>query len=198
MLQKMQTLNPTTSTRKFFTKKHEVIDLPPLTEIQIDSYKWFLKEGMMELFNEISPLKDFTEKKFDLNFTDFMIDEPKMDEVLSKSKNATFEAAVRAKVQLINKETGEIKEQEIYLGEFPLMTDRGTFIINGVERVVVSQLIRSPGVVFTVQENKGERLFGSKVIFSYSFFACGYAGQALLLPFFCLLSFYIPTGLPWP
>ena len=160
----MQTLNTPTSKRKFFTKKHEVIDLPPLTEIQIDSYKWFLKEGMMELFNEISPLKDFTEKKFDLNFTDFMIDEPKMDERLSKSKNATFEAAVRAKVQLINKETGEIKEQEIYLGEFPLMTDRGTFIINGVERVVVSQLIRSPGVVFTVQENKGERLFGSKVI----------------------------------
>lgn len=151
-------------TRKFFTKKHEIIDLPPLTEIQIDSYEWFLREGMMELFNEISPIKDFTEKKFDLNFTDFMIDEPKMDERMSKSKNATFEAAVRAKVQLINKETGEIKEQEIYLGEFPLMTDRGTFIVNGVERVVVSQLIRSPGVVFTAQDNKGERLFGSKVI----------------------------------
>ncbi|NQV13254.1 MAG: DNA-directed RNA polymerase subunit beta [Parcubacteria group bacterium] len=150
--------------RKFFSQRHEIIDLPPLTEIQIDSYEWFLREGIMELFAEISPVRDFSEKKLELNFTDFIIDEPKMDEEMSKSKNATYEAAVKAKVQLVNKETGELKEQEIYLGEFPLMTDRGTFIVNGVERVVVSQLIRSPGVIFTSNVNKGEQLFGAKVI----------------------------------
>ena len=110
--------------RKFFSQRHEIIDLPPLTEVQIDSYEWFLREGIMELFAEISPVRDFSEKKLELNFVDFIIDEPKMDEETSKSKNATFEAAVKAKVQLINKETGELKEQEIYLGEFPLMTDR--------------------------------------------------------------------------
>ncbi|MFH2104945.1 MAG: DNA-directed RNA polymerase subunit beta [Parcubacteria group bacterium] len=150
--------------RKFFSQRHEIIDLPPLTEIQIDSYEWFLREGIMELFAEISPVRDFSEKKLELNFVDFIIDEPKMDEEMSKSKNATYEAAVKAKVQLVNKETGELKEQEIYLGEFPLMTDRGTFIVNGVERVVVSQLIRSPGVIFTSNINKGEQLSGAKVI----------------------------------
>ncbi|MBU1178521.1 DNA-directed RNA polymerase subunit beta [Patescibacteria group bacterium] len=152
------------SPRKFFSQRHEIIDLPPLTEIQIDSYEWFLREGILELFAEISPIRDFSEKKLELNFVDFIIDEPKMDEEMSKSKNATFEAAVKAKVQLVNKETGELKEQEIYLGEFPLMTDRGTFIVNGVERVVVSQLIRSPGVIFTVNVVKDEQLFGAKVI----------------------------------
>jgi len=163
MLQKMNTT--TRPQRKFFARKHEVIDLPPLTEIQIDSYNWFLKEGILELFAEISPIRDFTEKKFELNFVDFIIDEPKMDEATSKSKNATFESAVKAKVQLVNKETGEAKEQEIYLGEFPLMTDRGTFVVNGVERVVVSQLIRSPGVIFTSDVMKdGDLSFGAKVI----------------------------------
>lgn len=150
--------------RKFFSRRHEIIDLPPLTEVQIDSYEWFLREGIMELFAEISPVRDFSEKKLELNFVDFIIDEPKMDEEMSKSKNATYEAAVKAKVQLVNKETGELKEQEIYLGEFPLMTDRGTFIVNGVERVVVSQLIRSPGVIFTANMVKDEQNFGAKVI----------------------------------
>jgi len=155
---------PQKQKRKFFTKLHDVIELPDLIRVQTDSYDWFFKEGLKELFDEISPIKDFTEKNLELSFVDYIIDEPKVDEVAAKSRNATYEASVRCKVQLVNKQTGEIKEQEVYLGEFPLMTDRGTFIINGVERVVVSQLIRSPGVFFTAELTKGEKLFGAKII----------------------------------
>ncbi|MBU1166788.1 DNA-directed RNA polymerase subunit beta [Patescibacteria group bacterium] len=150
--------------RKFFTKTHEVIKFPNLIEIQTRSYDWFLKEGLQELFEEISPIIDFTGKDLELNFGEYYLDEPKLDEKTSRSRNATFEAAVRVMVELQNKQTGEIKEQEVYLGEFPLMTPRGTFIVNGVERVVVSQLIRSPGVFFTEDTNKGIKLFGAKVI----------------------------------
>ncbi len=150
--------------RKFFTEKHEVIELPDLIELQTSSYNWFLSEGLRELFEEISPIMDFTGKDLELNFGDFYLDEPKLDEHTARSRNATFEAAVRVMVELQNKQTGEIKEQEVYLGEFPLMTDRGTFIVNGVERVVVSQLIRSPGVFFSEENVKGKKLFGAKVI----------------------------------
>lgn len=150
--------------RKFFTEKHEVIDLPNLIEVQTSSYNWFLSDGLRELFDEISPIMDFTGKDLELNFGDFYLDEPKLDEHTARSRNATYEAAVRVMVELQNKQTGEIKEQEVYLGEFPLMTDRGTFIVNGVERVVVSQLIRSPGVFYTEEFVKGKKLFGAKVI----------------------------------
>lgn len=149
---------------KLFTQKHEVIDLPNLIEIQSASYDWFLKEGLKELFEEISPIEDFTGKDLELSFGEYYLDDPKLDEVTAKSRNANFEAAVRVLVSLQNKQTGEIKEQEVYLGEFPLMTPRGTFIVNGVERVVVSQLIRSPGVFYTETVNRGVRLFGAKVI----------------------------------
>ncbi|MBU1118484.1 DNA-directed RNA polymerase subunit beta [Patescibacteria group bacterium] len=150
--------------RKYFTDKHEVIDLPDLIEVQKSSYEWFMEEGLRELFDEISPITDFTGKDLELVVGDYYLDEPKNSEMVAKSRNATYEAAVRVMVELKNKQTGEIKEQEVYLGEFPLMTDRGTFIVNGVERVVVSQLIRSPGVFFTETEVKGEKLFGAKVI----------------------------------
>ncbi len=151
--------------RKYLNQSNQkIFDLPNLIEVQLNSYDWFLKEGLKELFSEISPILDFTEKALELNFLDYSFDDPKYDEVEAKSRNATFEAALRVKVQLTNKQTGEIKEQEVYLGEFPLMTERGTFIINGVERVVVSQIIRSPGVFFTSNISKGEKHFGAKVI----------------------------------
>ena len=119
---------------------------------------------MRELLDEVNPIKDFTGKDLELSFGEYYLDEPKYDEKTSKSKNISFEAPLRSKVKLLNKQTGEVKEQEVYLGDIPVMTERGTFIINGVERVVVSQLIRSPGVFFTMEYHKGQRLFGAKII----------------------------------
>ncbi len=151
------------SKRKFF-KQISMVSLPNLIESQLDSYDWFLEKGLRELLDEVSPIDDFTEKDLALSFTDYYLDEPKYDEVTAKNKNISYEAPLRCKIQLTIKSTGEIKEQEIYLGDFPLMTDRGTFIINGVERVVVSQIIRSPGVFFTMLYVKGKKLFGAKII----------------------------------
>ncbi len=150
--------------RKFFTNLHEATPLPNLIEIQQRSYDWFFREGLKELFQEISPVKDFIGRDLELSFLDYYLDEPKFDEVTAKAKNVTFEAALRVQVRLVNKKTGEIKEQEIYLGDFPLMTDRGTFIVNGIERVVVSQLIRSAGVFFTAEDLRGRRHYGAKII----------------------------------
>ena len=150
--------------RYYFTQRHEVVDLPNLIEVQTNSYNWFLKEGLKELFDEINPIKDFIGRDLELYFTDYTLDEPKFDEVVAKERNATYEAALRAMVKLVNKRTGEAKEQEIYLADFPLMTDRGTFIINGIERVVVSQLIRSAGVFFTSEYVLGKRYYGAKII----------------------------------
>jgi DNA-directed RNA polymerase subunit beta len=149
--------------RKFF-KRLSMVSLPNLIEAQVNSYDWFLKEGLRELLDEINPIKDFTGKDLELSYGDYYLDEPKYDEKTAKSKNISFEAPLRSQVKLLNKQTGEIKEQEVYLGDLPIMTDRGTFIINGVERVVVSQLIRSPGVFFTMEYQKGQRLFGAKII----------------------------------
>lgn len=150
--------------RAVFTKHHEAIPLPNLIEIQQRSYDWFFREGLKELLEEISPVKDFIGRDLELYFLDYYLDEPKFDEVAAKSKNVTYEAALRVQIRLVNKKTGEIKEQEIYLGDFPLMTDRGTFIINGIERVVVSQLIRSAGVFFTGEMLRGRRYYGAKII----------------------------------
>ncbi len=152
------------SPRRYFSKKQEVIKQPNLIEIQIHSYDWFIKEGLRELFDEISPICDYSSKELELYFKKYYLDEPKYDEFTAKVRNTTFEAPLRCQVELRNKKTKEIKEQEIYLGDFPLMTPRGTFVINGVERVVVSQLIRSPGVFFTAENNQGRKLFGAKVI----------------------------------
>ncbi|NTV40842.1 MAG: DNA-directed RNA polymerase subunit beta [Candidatus Moranbacteria bacterium] len=141
-----------------------IVSLPNLIEGQIDAYGWFLKKGLRELFDEINPINDFTGKDLELSLTDYYLDEPKTSELVAKSKNISFEAPLRAKARLVIKKTGEIKEQEIYLGDFPVMTERGTFVINGVERVVVSQLIRSSGVFFTMEYQKGKKLFGAKLI----------------------------------
>lgn len=150
--------------RKFFTKLREVIPLPDLIELQKKSYEWFFKKGLSELFEEVSPIRDIMGRDLELYFTDYYLDEPKFDEITSKAKNVNFESPLRVKVRLTNKKTGELKEQEIYLGDMPLMTDRGTFIINGIERAVVSQLVRSAGVFFTSEMHHGKRFYGAKII----------------------------------
>ncbi len=156
-------LESSLSKRKFFSS-FSMVSLPNLIETQLNSYDWFLEKGLRDLLTEINPITDFTGKDLELSFSDYYLDEPKYDEVTAKNKNISYEAPLRCRVKLIIKKTGEIKEQEIYLGDFPIMTDRGTFVINGVERVVVSQLIRSPGVFFTMEYQKGKRLFGAKII----------------------------------
>ncbi len=152
------------TTRRYFTPLREAIPLPDLIEIQKKSYHWFFQEGLKELFDEISPIRDFIGRDLELYFLEYYLDEPKFDEVTAKNKNLTFEAPLRVNVRLANKRTNEVKEQEIYLGDFPLMTDRGTFIVNGVERVVVSQLIRSAGVFFSSEMHRGRRYYGAKII----------------------------------
>ena len=151
------------SRRKSFQKRITV-SLPNLIEAQTNSYNWLLDKGIAELFNEVNPITDFTGKDLELSITDYYLDRAKFDERTTKAKNLSYEAPLRAKAKLVIKKTGEVQEQEIYLGDFPIMTDRGSFIINGVERVVVSQLIRSPGVFFTMNYQKGKKLFGAKVI----------------------------------
>lgn len=150
--------------RKFFTKEHEVMQVPDLVEIQKNSYNWFMREGLRELFDEISPIKDFGGRNLELSFKDYYLDEPKFDEKTSKAKNITFEASLRIKASLANKKDNTEKEQEIYLGDFPVMTDRGTFIINGIERAVISQIIRSAGVFFTSNYTRGKKFYGAKII----------------------------------
>ena len=152
------------SNRKFFTPVKEVMPLPDLIEIQKRSYDWFFEEGLKELFEEVSPIRDYIGRDLELHFLDYYLDDPKFDEKTAKDRNATFEAPLRVKARLTNKKTDESQEQEIYLGDFPIMTDRGTFIINGIERVVVSQLLRAPGVFFTSEIHKGRRYYGAKII----------------------------------
>lgn len=150
--------------RVYFTNNKPAMELPPLTDLQTNSYKWFFDFGLRELFDEISPIRDFTGRDLELYFKEYYIDEPKFDEQTSRAKNITYEAPLRVKVDLVNKRTKESREQEVYLGDLPLMTDNGTFIVNGIERVVVSQLIRSAGVFFTSEVLRGRRYYGAKII----------------------------------
>lgn len=138
--------------------------LPNLVEVQTKSYDWFFKEGLRELFDEISPIDDFTNELYSLSFGDYFLEKPKIDEKTAREKNLTYKAPLRVKVSLLNKKTNEIKEGEVFLGDLPIMTPVGTFIINGVERVVVSQIVRSYGVLFTAEEVNGKKLFGAKII----------------------------------
>ena len=151
--------------RMSFSKIKEIADVPNLIEIQVDSYKWFLKDGLKEVFDDISPIEDYTGNLI-LEFVDYSLDEnPKYDIEECKERDATYCAPLKVKVRLINKETGEIKEQEVFMGDFPLMTERGTFVINGAERVIVSQLVRSPGVYYAEERDKtGKKLISSTVI----------------------------------
>ena len=150
--------------RKTFSKQEgQRGDLPHLLQVQINSNQWFFEVGLSELFEEISPISDYS-GNLELHFVDHYLDAPKHTEETARERNATYEAPLRSAVRLVNKKTGEAKEQEVYLGEFPVMTDRGTFIINGVERVIVSQLIRSPGVFFSANGSKGRNWYGAKII----------------------------------
>ena len=150
---------------KYFSKyPKDLHPLPNLVEVQLNSYQWFLEHGLKELFEEVSPIKDYSGKDLELSFEDYFLDEPKCNEAEAKKYGLSYEAPLRAKVKLNNKKTKEIKEQEIFLSDFPIITPRGTFIVNGVERVVVSQLIRSPGVFFTLGYTQGKKLHGAKII----------------------------------
>ncbi len=135
--------------RIFFTKDDDAVELPNLVDHQNRSFQWFVEEGLGELLSEISPIDDYTGTKLSLRFKDYRFEEPKMTEAEARENNVSYDAPLKAVVELTNKVTGEVKEQEIYLGDYPWMTTRGTFVINGAERVVVSQLIRSAGVFFT-------------------------------------------------
>jgi len=152
-------------TIKYFSKyPKDLYPLPPLIKLQLDSYQWFLNHGLRELFDEISPIKDYSGKDLELSFENYFLDEPKHNEAEAKKYGLSYEAAFRVKLKLNNKKIKEIKEQEIFLTDFPLITPRGTFVVNGVERVVVSQLIRSPGVFFTCEYIRGKKVYGAKVI----------------------------------
>lgn len=151
-------------TRRSFARISEVLELPNLIEIQTDSYQWFLDEGLREMFKDISPIEDFA-GNLSLEFIDYQLHNPKYTVEEARSHDANYSAPLHVKLRLINKETGEVKDQEVFFGDFPLMTEMGTFIINGAERVIVSQLVRSPGVYFHGKVDKnGKQGFGSTVI----------------------------------
>ncbi|MDR3599626.1 MAG: DNA-directed RNA polymerase subunit beta [Desulfosporosinus sp.] len=153
-----------TRERWSYSRIREVLDMPNLIEIQQNSYRWFLDEGLRDMFRDISPIQDFTGNLV-LEFIDYSLGEAKYQVEECKERDVTFAAPLRVKVRLINKETGEVKEQEVFMGDFPLMTDKGTFIINGAERVIVSQLVRSPGVYYAEQiDASGKKLYGATVI----------------------------------
>jgi DNA-directed RNA polymerase subunit beta len=159
--------NPVPVGKRFrysYAKIEEVLDMPNLIEIQKNSYNWFLKEGLQEIFRDISPIQDFTGNLV-LSFENFTLGEPKYDVEECKERDVTYAAPLRVSVRLYNKETQEIKEQEVFMGDFPLMTDNGTFIINGAERVIVSQLVRSPGVYYgETIDTTGKKLYNATVI----------------------------------
>ncbi|RDV80527.1 DNA-directed RNA polymerase subunit beta [Ammonifex thiophilus] len=150
--------------RVSYGKLQEILPLPDLLEIQRKSYRWFLEKGLREALADISPIRDFTGNLI-LEFLDYTLGPPKYSEQECKDRDMTYAAPLRVKVRLINKETGEIKEQEVFMGDLPLMTERGTFIINGAERVVVSQLVRSPGVYYGEQiDPTGKKLYTATII----------------------------------
>ena len=152
--------------RMSFSRIDEVLDMPNLIEVQKNSYQWFLDEGLKEVFKDVSGITDYTGNLV-LDFVDYYIDldKPNYSIAECKERDATYSAALRVKARLLNKESGEIKESEVFMGDFPLMTDSGTFVINGAERVIVSQLVRSPGVYFKMEHDKtGKELFSSTVI----------------------------------
>ena len=151
--------------KKYFSRWREPFTTPPnLAEMQLKSYDWLLKHGLKEILDEFSPVFDYTDEELALEFLDYSFDEPKFDENYARTNNLSYEASLRIRTRLLNKRTGEKKEQEVFLADLPLMTPRGTFLINGVERVIVSQLARSMGVYFNANIFRGRKLFGAKVI----------------------------------
>jgi DNA-directed RNA polymerase subunit beta len=154
------------SGRISYSRIPEVLPIPNLIELQLTSFKWFVEKGLRELFDEISPIRDFTQKVMELRFLDYEFGDPKFSEEECRSSDRTFVRPLHVNVELLIKETGEIQRQRVYMGDYPWMTDQGTFIINGAERVVVSQLVRSPGVYYSSVEDpaSGRTLYWAKVI----------------------------------
>jgi DNA-directed RNA polymerase subunit beta len=158
--------SPAASLRKRYARIPEVLPIPNLIELQLDSFTWFVEKGLRELFDEISPIKDFTSKVMELQFLDYEFGAPKYTEQECRTKDLTFSKPLYVNVELLIKETGEIQRQRVYMGDYPWMTNQGTFVINGAERVVVSQLVRSPGVYYSEVEDptSGRMLYSAKVI----------------------------------
>ncbi len=150
--------------RRYFTEEDTALPLPNLITHQIQSWQEFVETGLGEVFAEINPIEDYTGTKLELRFKDYHFEDPKISEQEARENNVSFDAPLKAVVELTNKVTGEVKEQEIYLGDYPWMTERGTFVINGAERVVVNQLIRSAGIFFTSENSGGRKNFGAKLI----------------------------------
>ncbi|KKP88731.1 MAG: DNA-directed RNA polymerase subunit beta [Berkelbacteria bacterium GW2011_GWA2_35_9] len=151
--------------RVYYDKKAVVkFELPNLTQSQIDSYNWLFEEGLKELFDEINPIEDFTGENYILEFLDYELDEAKVDEETVKAKNLTYKAPLKIRIKLTDKKTGKSKESDVFMGDFPLMTSCGTFIINGIERVIVNQIVRSYGVLFTADDFNYRKYFGAKII----------------------------------
>ena len=160
----MAKAKPNSAKRVFFTQDDTALSLPNLISHQKDSWRDFVETGLSEIFSELNPIDDYTGQKLSLRFNDYSFQDPKTTEQYAKENNLTFDAPLHATVELTNKVTGEVKEQEIYLGDYPWMTDRGTFIVNGTERVIVSQLIRSAGVFFTAGQATTRNFYGAKLI----------------------------------
>src|SRR5918992_6133328 len=158
--------NALVSERKRYARIPEVLPIPNLIELQLQSYRWFIDNGLRELLDEISPIQDFTGRVMELRFRDYEFEAPKYSELECRTRDLTFSKPLYVWVELLIKETGEIQRQRVYMGDFPFMTEEGTFIINGAERVVVSQLVRSPGVYYTAVDDPatGRALFNAKVI----------------------------------
>ena len=150
--------------RKYFTPEHKVLDLPDLVGHLKKSWQQFVQEELGEIFAELNPIEDYTGQKLALAFTDYHFGDPKISDREAMNDNVSFEAPLYANVELTNKVTGEVKSSELYLGDYPWMTDRGTFVVNGSERVVVSQLIRSAGVFFTAERIGDRNYYGAKLI----------------------------------
>ena len=153
------------TSRMYFGKIQDAIEMPNLIQVQKDSYDWFVKKGLKEVLNECSPITDYSGKLI-LEFVDYHFsEEPKYTIEEAKSRNTTYATRLQVKVRLINRETGEVKEQEIFMGDFPVMTDYGTFVINGAERVIVSQLVRSPGCYYDRTFDKlGKKLYTATIM----------------------------------
>ena len=152
-------------TKKYFSRfKQPLTTIPNLVESQINSFNWLIENGIGEVLKEFSPIRDYAGKKFELSFTNFKLTKPKYDEHYAKVNKLSYEGQIEVTVKLKNKTIGEEKEQEIFLADFPMMTNHGTFIINGIERVISPQLARSFGIFFTVNDVKGKNYFGAKVI----------------------------------
>ncbi|MBC7959864.1 MAG: DNA-directed RNA polymerase subunit beta, partial [Vallitaleaceae bacterium] len=162
---RMRPIENEKAVRMTYSRKKEVLEMPNLIEVQKNSYNWFLEEGLKEVFRDISPITDYSGNLI-LEFIDFSLNKDlkyTIDEC--KERDATYAAPLKVKVRLINKESDEINEHEIFMGDLPLMTDTGTFIINGAERVIVSQLVRSPGIYYSEERDKiGKKLFSATVI----------------------------------